>query len=595
MSESKNMSSYSASPKNSTHSEIDVIEEIDLESKKSDESPGENLSAEYIKEKNEVETNLDGNSSLEDQGHQNKREGHSEKFSSQFEIFKKQFESQTDNESKLQIAINFMETTLQEGGTPHFRSFWEARRLCLSLFKENISSNVRSQLWNRYSELSKEARRLKEILDEQSSFAVEQIEIAIHALENELTQFEEQKGKGSYLDLSAFPQSLKNNYDFYRNLQKQLDILNVQASRINALRKELLKTDMRIRFKNKFFQRLSLAGDKVFPIRKDIIREISQQFIEDVDQFILHNFGSNEMQESFFVLREEIKSFQSLAKVLTLNTQAFTQTRSRLSECWDKIKIEEKERKKDRAQQKVLFKQNASEIESRIQELKEAFEKNEQTISIAQKNIDEIVNQMRQIELGKDELKHLRDSLNDIRKLIKEKVKAEEEARHEKEKESNRQKKEKFFSLKELAEQLIQNCESEDVDTLITNRDDLIEQIHNSSLSKNEKQELERILKPLRDIITEKKEKALLALPEDDRQALQQMKSILNQRKERRQEIKNQLEILRKAMGSSSLDFEKAMSFNVQINEEKERLDKANQAISEIETYIFDLQTKIRG
>lgn len=85
----------------------------------------------------------------------------------------------------------------------------------------------------------------------------------------------------------------------------------------------------------------------------------------------------------------------------------------------------------------------------------------------------------------------------------------------------------------------------------------------------------------------------MLALSEDDRQALQQLQAFLKQRKEGRQEIKNQLEVLRKSAGSSSLDFEKAMNFTNQINEEKERLEKANQAITEIERKIAEVQSKI--
>src|SRR5262249_4301894 len=85
-------------------------------------------------------------------------------YTSQFEAFRKAFEEQSDSEDKLQLAIDFMEASLAQGGTPHFRSFWEARRLCLPLFKENISPVLRSQLWTKYSEFSKEARRLKEIL-----------------------------------------------------------------------------------------------------------------------------------------------------------------------------------------------------------------------------------------------------------------------------------------------------------------------------------------------------------------------------------------------------------------------------------------------
>lgn len=523
-----------------------------------------------------------------------KHKEHKEGYTAQFEAFKKAFEEQTDPEVKLQLAIHFMETSLAQGGTPHFRSFWEARRLCLPLFKENISPAIRSQLWTKYSELSKEARRLKEILDEQSAFAVEQIEIAIQALETDISHFDEQVEKSTFSESIVFPQALQEHFKTYQNLQKQLNVLNTQASRINALRKELLKTEMRVRHKNKFFQRLSTAGDKVFPKRKELIKQISQQFANDVEKFIKLHFEGQGSRESFYVLREEIKSFQGLAKVLTLNTHSFTQTRTHLSECWDRIKVEEKERKKERAQHRVVSKQNADEMEKQIAALKEAFEKNEESVGNAQKKVDDIVAQMRQVELGRDELKTLRDALNEVRRLIQGKVKLGEETRQQEEQERNRQKKEKYQIFRDQAEKLLQEQET-DADKLVADRDSLVAQIHDSSLSKNEKQELERVLKPLRDIITDKKEKALLALSEDDRQSLQQMQSILNQRKERRQEIKNQLEILRKAAGSSSLDFEKAMSYTSQINEEKERLDKANQAIQEIERKIREVQAKIKG
>ena len=84
-----------------------------------------------------------------------KKRDRKEGFTAQFEDFKKQFDAQPDLEAKLQLAIDFMEASLAQGGTPHFRSFWEARRFCLPLFKENISPAFRSQQWNRYSELSK--------------------------------------------------------------------------------------------------------------------------------------------------------------------------------------------------------------------------------------------------------------------------------------------------------------------------------------------------------------------------------------------------------------------------------------------------------
>lgn len=528
------------------------------------------------------------------EGHPKKKE-HRDSHTAQFLEFKKLFDEQGDLEEKLQLSIDFMEASLAHGGTPHFRSFWEARRLCLPLFKENVSPAIRNQLWNKYSELSKEARRLKEILDEQSAFAVEQIQIAIEALEKEITQFDEQVEKTTLPESLVFPQTLKNRQSLYETLQRQLNVLNVQASRINALRKEVLKTEMRVRQKNKFFQSLSSAGDRVFPKRKELIKQISQQFVEDVEHFIKTHFGEHPSKESLYVLREEIKSLQGLAKVLTLNTHSFTQTRTQLSECWDRIKVEEKERKKERAQQRVVFKQNAEDLQQQIQTLKESLEKNEGTSAEAQKKTEEIVAQMRRVELGRDELKALRDELGEVRKIIQARLKTDEESRQQQENERNRQKREKYHTVKEQVERLLQQHDDLEVDQLVENRDALIAQIHESAITKNEKQELERLLKPLRDSITEKREKALMELSDDDRQALQQLRTIYQQRKERRQEIKNQLEILRKGAGSSSLDFEKAMNFTSLINEEKERLEKANQGIQEIEHKIAEMQLKIKN
>ncbi|MCE2983771.1 MAG: hypothetical protein LW832_09430, partial [Parachlamydia sp.] len=171
----------------------------------------------------------------------------------------------------------------------------------------------------------------------------------------------------------------------------------------------------------------------------------------------------------------------------------------------------------------------------------------------------------------------------------------EDEARNQFEIEKNRQKKEKIQSLRSAVQNLLQSAESYSLEQLIGERDTLLNQIQEASLNKGEKLEIERQLKPLKDVITEKNEKALMDLSEDDKQALQQLKDILEQRRERRQEIKEQLEVLRKKAGSSGLDFEKAMQTNAQISEEKERLEKANLGIAEIEDKINALQSKLKN
>lgn len=509
-----------------------------------------------------------------------------------FDAFISELDSLPDAEKKLERTIQFMESTLAHGGTPHFKSFWDARNLCLEFFKQNIAPVLRSQLWTKYTELSKEARRLKEILEEQSAFAAEQIEIAIKALEDDIKINSDILHAQPALTFGITCKTLEKKMSRYDAIQKELNLLNVQASRINALRKELIKTEMRIKHKNKFFQRLSAAGDLVFPRRKELIKEVSQHFMEDVDAFILENFSTSEFNDSLFFLREEIKALQGMAKVLTLNTHSFTHTRLRLSECWDKIKGCEKERKKARAHQKSLFKQNVEAVLQKIQEFSQAYAEGPLSNADASKKLDEITNFMRQVELGRDELKFLRDELTQARKPLMDKLKQEEQDRLNQEQERDRQRKQRLQDLWDEVEALLKNADAYDAEKLFAEREAILLKLAQAPLSKLEKQELERQLKPLRDTIAEKKERALLDLSADDLQKLQQLKELLKEKKELRQEIKNQVEIYRKAQGNSGFDFEQAMTYNTQMAQEKERLEKINQGIREIEAMIHEVEKR---
>ena len=326
--------------------------------------------------------------------------------------------------------------------------------------------------------------------------------------------------------------------------QKELNLLNAYASRINALRKELIKTEMRIRQKNKFFQRLSTSGDHVFPRRKDLIKDISQQFIEDVEGFIQQFFVGDDINQSLFYLREEIKALQGLAKILTLNTLSFTQTRTRLSGCWDKIKKLEKERKKERSKQKAIFKEHVEQVLAKLKELQQAFSEGALTSEQGLDKLDEIMAFMRTQKLGHDEVKALREAISKVRAPIVDKIKTQEQQRHHQEQEKDRQKREKIQGARARIEELIKNADSLDADRISSSRDAMLEEIQTGLFSKLEKIELEKLLKPLRDIIGDKKKKSLLELSDGDQQSLSQLKTMLAETKERRQEIKDQLETL---------------------------------------------------
>jgi hypothetical protein len=431
---------------------------------------------------------------------------------------------------------------------------------------------------------------LKEIFDEQSSFATEQIEIAIKALEEEAATFDEQIVKMPVSSLEIGGKALSHNAGLYQQFQRQLDLLNTQATRVNSLRKELIKTEMRVRFKNKFFQRLSAIGDHVFPKRKELIKTLSQTFLADVDAFISSQFSQGEIRESLFVLRDEIKYLQNIAKVLTLNTNDFTHTRMRLSECWDKIKGKEKERKKEWSEQRSMYKQNCASVQEKIDAYKAACEAGEVPAEEALKQLDEVAAFMRSVTLGREDVASLRSQVNDLRKPIYDKIEAAENAKIHQSQEKDRQRRQRYLDLQQEISQLIVNSEKLEYDALVAERDTLVAKIAAATILKNERIELERQFKPLRDIISSKREKALLTLSQKDRDALGQFKDLLKDRKARRQEVKEQLEQYRKASGGSGLDFEQAMKFNALIASEKETLEKINAGIEEIEEKIAEIE-----
>ena len=451
--------------------------------------------------------------------------------SATFQGFTEQLVSLPTPEEKLAHGLSFMRGALAQEGAPRFREFWEVRREILPFFRENLNSIARSKLWSEYVEMTVEARRLKEILEEQSAFAIEQIDLAIQSLESDLSNFEtllEQVGDISFPKENRVLQKI----DLYNQIQRELNLLNALASRLTALRKEVMKTEMRLRFKTKFLKQLSELGDQIFPKRKEFIEKVSSEFEKDIDSFVETHFREGQVVGApYYVLREEIKALQGMAKVFSLNSAIFTQTRLKLSKCWDQIRELEKEHKKVLSEKRQAFFLQKREKEEKVRELEEA------------------------------------------------------------EREKFRLKRQKIGQLKEQIEVLLKEGEQMELDSFASRAEKLKGEIENLEASKPEKQQLERLYRPLKDLLAEKKEEALLNLSEDDKKALENLYLVLEQKKERRKKIKDQLEIYRKSLGTSGLDFERAMLYRELIDQEKERQEIADRGIEEIEQKIVGLES----
>jgi len=511
-------------------------------------------------------------------------------FSPGFQAFLQEIDKIEEIEHKLERVIHFMEATISQTGSPHFKDFWDSKRLCIDLFKGNINPSVRVHLWARYSELCREARRLKEIFDEQSAFAVEQIEMALKAVEDEVQNMQSMIEKTPGIDFFEESFFLRERYEAYNVLQRELNLLNVYATKTTALRKELIKTEMRIRNKNRFFQRLSVVGDFIFPRRKELIHQISDLFRKDIDQFIQTSFSHEVRTQELFDIREEIKALQNIAKLLTLNTEVFSHTRLQLSECWDSIKHLIQERKKVAGEQRALFKQHKDAFHQEIEVLKKEFEAGTMTPKIVEEKIDDISSRMRNTQLGKMEIRQLRDEIHVLREAVYEKIKTGQSQEKNSVKDRDAKVKARFEDIR----QKIQDLQGR-VDTLVHDEmgkelAGLAKQLMSLPIAEADKLQLEKEIHNIRDQAQEKRARAILALSEDDQAKLSELKSMLEEERKERQELKARLESHRRMKGSSSLDFREALQYNDTIKEEKERLEKIDRTIDGLEEQIAEIE-----
>ncbi|PIS01547.1 MAG: hypothetical protein COT84_01890 [Chlamydiae bacterium CG10_big_fil_rev_8_21_14_0_10_35_9] len=505
------------------------------------------------------------------------------------EKFLAQMQTLSTPEEKLRFCLDSMKEAISQDKIPNFKQFWEVRRLCLPLFKENLSSFVRSSLWNEFLELTTEARKLKEILDEQSSFTLEQIDLALTDLEKDIALLQENKLEVPRAKLPDESRALKESLPHLADLQGEINLFNTLIARQSSLRKELMVTEMRIRHKNKFFRRISKIGDFLFPKRKEIIQQISEEFFAAVKSFVENHFQNGEILHApYYALKDEVKAIQSIGKNLNLNNKVFSELRNLLSSFWDKLRDIEKDRKKEFTEKKAIFVENKQKVQELIDELSPKLA--DLTIQDADSEIDKIFSFMKTVELGKEEVRELKKQLAQFKAPIEEKKKLEQEKRIQLEQEQQKKRLQEIEAVKQKINECFNKSGELNVESLQSEIKEIQSKIETLTLSKFEKQTLDRSLKPLKDLLIDLKEKALLNLSEDDLKSLDSLNQVLAERKKRRQDIKNQLEIYRKELGGSGFDFEKAMMYREMIDTEKERLEKVEEGIAEIEEKISEIE-----
>ncbi len=496
---------------------------------------------------------------------------------------------QTDDEC-VETILQFMEHIIRQKGAPKIKWFWEAKKRCAHLLKTGKIGPRSALFWSQYVDLTKEAHAVKNFLEEQGRFHADQIEKAIAAIEKGIEEKESLILQTPVFSDGEFPQVL-DRIDVYRNRQRELNILNAFASRIHDIRKELIKTEMRLRKKNLFFQRLSQLGDQVFPPRKEKIKEQSNHFEEDVKSFFNEYFSQSQDSSPLYFLREQIKALQTFAKVITLNTRAFNASRSLLSQSWDILSQREKAFRKERAVLRQTSKAHRQEIETHLQAIFDHQGREGFSPERALDQIEHIAKEMKNIELEHHDVKALKEQMYALRQPYFEELKEREVNRKKELEREKKRKEQEKKAFQTMLSNLCQEAPDFSLEDLKKQLNDIRKSMQKLSLQPTEQREFLYSLKRIEEIVLDKTEQEILS--DDDREALDTYRKLLQERSRRRQEVKNQVEELRRAAGSSGLDFAQAMQYQQQLQEERERLEKMEEGIVEMEKKIEILQQNV--
>ncbi len=492
-----------------------------------------------------------------------------------FLAFKQEIHLLENPEEKLKQVVDFMKNSLAQEGVPRFKDFWDAKNLCLPLFKEKISQASKELYWSKYTELATEAKRLKEILEEQSHFALEQIELALKGLSQEVSKIGEISSREEDFVKSELSSDIDVSY--YAKASYEAKVLLNLTFKLKSLREETIATEIRVRHKNRILTEISKLADDFIPRKKELIKVLSERFQIDVERFLasLQNelTSSNEKKVSLQQLREKIKAFQDVAKQLPLNSHVFSKTRLALSCAWDLVKEKDRERKKEFAEKKEHFEAFKKKIEEQFKMLKESSDLCENSIlALKEKLLSQSLEGQLSFHDKKEIKAHIYGLSDELLKPFSDK-KAQMQIKADQEKII---KDKELIDFKNQIKALLSHVNGADEADLEKMYVGMDEKIKLFSLSSKDKIDLGHLKRDLYESLLLKKENQI----EEDEELLE---SLLMKWSEIKEQTKARLELMRKEVSLSGFDFEKAMLFNESAVLEKNRLDRALQKVDELE------------
>lgn len=146
----------------------------------------------------------------------------------------------------------------------------------------------------------------------------------------------------------------------------------------------------------------------------------------------------------------------------------------------------------------------------------------------------------------------------------------------------------KFQELQSEIQKALEEGERNSFDALVVLQESIEGKIKNLVVLKTEKMVLDRLMRAFKDLLLEAKRRSFGSHLDQEKYA--ELQALLQDKKARRQEVKEQIQVYRKALGGSGLDFEKSMMYQEWMESEKEVLEKMNASITELEEKIEQIE-----
>lgn len=484
---------------------------------------------------------------------------------SSYLVFESAIEGEIEADKKLELSIKFMRAALGEGKKAQFRDFWRIKKVCLELFKGEIHPVKRAIFWADYTTLLTEAHELQKILEEQTSFQVEQIDLAIAGLEKEMQEKETRVLKNDPKDFHSLPHSIE-----LTKLCQEVGFIESFRMRILDLRRELLALEMRVSLKNKMLDRISKLGDLIFPQRKKLLLEISALLSSDVDKFIQENFDITnhtvKPNAHTFSLREKTKDFQFALKHASVTNETYRKIRSQLGQAWEILSEVEKARRVERESRSKEEGAFAEELFKKASELP----------------LDQsLLESAKDIFLEMREKRVQKEAGRKIREVLDKKISAWEAERAKEEEARLVEKNQAKLEHAQMLDRTLNELESflpkitkMELSKALTFFDEKKKLLQSELVEKKQKIRFEQVAFAIEDKILELEASQLEG---------HQIEGILQRRVVLRDSLKEAIQRLREEITKVGLDFELALELRRVVDSNKMQLEKVEEAIGSLQ------------